>query len=1221
MKPLNFNAAGDNYTIMARGQNTSNYFEFGLSYGANNGIFLTVGNSSTTMTLKPTADQSSLLGNGSWHLVTVTRDASGNGTLYIDGVSVGTLINMSSINVSPGDSRNLCLGACLDQGSNYKYFNGSLDDVRVYNNALTAPDIYNLFYNLVWAPGTVTIPAGQSSATINILPIEDLVADGSETATLTISTDPDNIYVRGGTYSQTMTINDTTNESGLVANWKLDETSGANASDSSSNGLSGTLNASPAAYSTGSNTGPNAVVAADFNGDGKMDLATANVFNNTVSVFMGNGDGTFQPAVNYDTGGSGSCSIVAADFNRDGKMDLAVTNAYSNTVSIFLGNGDGTFHSAVTYSTGSEPNAIVAADFNGDGKIDLAIANYGDNTVSILLGNGDGTFPQTPSNTYSTGTGPTSIAAGDFDANGTMDLATANYNANTVSVFLGNGDGTFTAHNDIATGVGPITVAVADLNHDGKLDLAVADATANSYSVLLGNDDGTFAAHTDYPAGSDPVAIAAVDLNGDGIPDLVTTNCFDDTALVHLNNGDGTFPQSPNFTYTTGSWPETVIPANIYGQGDTDLVTSNCGDNTFTVLSCPKWSTGHLDGALTFHPANSEYISVPSNSDFNFGTGAFTLSAWVKPLNFNAAGDNYTIMARGQNTSNYFEFGLSYGANNGIFLTIGNSSTTMTLKPTADQSSLLGNGSWHLVTVTRDASGNGTLYIDGVSVGTLINMSSINVSPGDSQNLGIGACLDQGSNYKYFNGSLDDVRVYNTSLSAGEVGILAGIENGVSIAATDPVAGIEDNTPNNAVTISNWNNMASSWGGVTAGDASGQGQFTLTRTGDLSQPLTVYYNVTGTASTNGAVYQLINAQGNVYTGASGQATFLAGQNTTTVTVQPLLSSLSNNSLSVILQLISDSQYEAASQASAGSTATVSIAGNDIVGDWPLNGNANDTSGNGLNGTPENSPSFPTSGGVTLNGTNQFIQVPSNSSSTVKLGTNPFTLSAWIKLGDSITSLGTGTYGIISNGFSRNGGYNRFDLDVFGTGTGMWMGIGGDLSGNIPNLQMVPSADVRGALLNHQWHLVTTTRDNFGAVRFYFDGVLVGICLNAGFSVTDINQNSKITIGLADWGNNYFNGSLADVCIYGRVLEPGEIEKMATLVAPTGLTAAAASANQINLSWTATPCTEVDGYNIYRGTSPGGEVPPRSTATRWSPAPHIATPRPAPARLTTTLSRR
>ncbi len=135
------------------------------------------------------------------------------------------------------------------------------------------------------------------------------------------------------------------------------------------------------------------VAVGDFNGDGKLDLATANYGSNNVSILLGNGDGTFQAAVNYGAG-SYPISITVGDFNGDGKLDLATANYGSNNISILLGKGDGTFQTAANYGVGSYPISIAVGNFNGDGKLDLAVANVSSNNVSILTGAGDGTFSE-----------------------------------------------------------------------------------------------------------------------------------------------------------------------------------------------------------------------------------------------------------------------------------------------------------------------------------------------------------------------------------------------------------------------------------------------------------------------------------------------------------------------------------------------------------------------------------------------------------------------------------------------------------------------------------------------------------------------------------------------------------------------------------------------------------------------------------------------------------
>jgi hypothetical protein len=358
-------------------------------------------------------------------------------------------------------------------------------------------------------------------------------------------------------------------------------------------------------YRTGSRS--QAVAAADLDGDGKLDLAVGNLDSATVSVFLGQGNGTFRPRVDFATGLFPN-SVAIGDFNGDGKPDLSLANG-SGTVSILLGNGDGTFQPHVDYAAGPGAFSLAVGDFNGDGKLDLAVANNNGNqsgTVSVLLGNGDGTFQ--PHVDYPVETGPYSVAVGDFNRDGKLDLVVANYPfVFTVSVLLGNGDGTFQAQVTYPVGRQPISVAVADLNGDGKLDLAVADFTDGLVSVLLGNGDGTFQSSVEYPTGRVPSTIIIGDFNGDGKLDLATSNFapggFDvPPGFVNIlfGNGDGTF-QAPA-AFVAGPNPATVAAGDFNNDGALDFVTGSVsvpGSATFSVLlQVPEVSLS--SGPLTF---------------------------------------------------------------------------------------------------------------------------------------------------------------------------------------------------------------------------------------------------------------------------------------------------------------------------------------------------------------------------------------------------------------------------------------------------------------------------------------------------------------------------------------------------------------------------------------------------------------------------------------------
>jgi hypothetical protein len=294
------------------------------------------------------------------------------------------------------------------------------------------------------------------------------------------------------------------------------------------------------------------VAAGDLNGDGNLDLVVANSGDNAVSVFLGNGNGTFQPGVTYSVG-SYPFFVATGDFNGDGLSDLAVANQNDHSISILVGNGDGTFKPAVAYLVGTTDVANLAVgDFNKDGKLDLAATNPSSDTVSILIGNGDGSF-QAPV-AYPTGNlgdHPIAVTAFDFNGDGNLDLAVTNLNAKTVAILLGNGGGTFQAAVPYSTTtgffIGPSAMTTGDFNGDGKIDLAITDQDDNTASILLGNGDGTFQSPLEFPTGNFAVGVAAGDFNGDGRLDLAVASHNDNTVSVLLH-----LPQPPTNVATTG---------------------------------------------------------------------------------------------------------------------------------------------------------------------------------------------------------------------------------------------------------------------------------------------------------------------------------------------------------------------------------------------------------------------------------------------------------------------------------------------------------------------------------------------------------------------------------------------------------------------------------------------------------------------------------------------
>ncbi|CAF4880835.1 unnamed protein product [Rotaria sp. Silwood1] len=391
-------------------------------------------------------------------------------------------------------------------------------------------------------------------------------------------------------------------------------------------------------FSTGALSAPHAVAVGDFNNDTRLDITVANNGGNNVGVLLGNGDGTFTAQATFSTGtGSTPTSVAVGDFNQDTRPDIAVANLGSNTVSVLLGNGNGTFLAPRTFSTGANFGTYVVAlgDFNNDTRLDITVANNAGNNVGVLLGNGDGTFAA--QTTFSTGTGsnPTAVAVGDFNKDARLDITVANYGSNNVGVLLGNGDGTFAALVTFSMGAlsGPYAMAIGDFNQDTRCDITVANYGGNNVGVLLGNGDGTFQAQTTFSTGmgSSPISVAVGDFNQDTRPDIAVSNNGGSNVGVLLGNGDGTFQAQRTFSTGADSAPNGVAVGDFNNDTRLDIAVANYNGNNVGVL------LGNGDG--TFQ----------TQTTFSFGTGSAPVSVAVGDFNHDARLDIAVAIIRDSN--------------------------------------------------------------------------------------------------------------------------------------------------------------------------------------------------------------------------------------------------------------------------------------------------------------------------------------------------------------------------------------------------------------------------------------------------------------------------------------------------------------------------------------------------------------------------------------------
>jgi hypothetical protein len=361
--------------------------------------------------------------------------------------------------------------------------------------------------------------------------------------------------------------------------------------------------------------GPGGIVTGDFDGDGSLDLAITNFIAvnvvSAVAVLLGKGDGSFEKPVSFPTA-NGPVSLVSSDLDLDGHLDLATADLGASMISVLRGNGDGTFQVHVDYPTGFAPKALTISDLDQDGLLDLALTAFtavpGSGSVVLLPGNGDGTFQ--PYREYFTGPIGPSIMTGDFDGDSKPDLAAPEPSGH-VTVLLGNGDGTLPAAAESDTGSGPVAITRDDFDRDQRVDLAIVNQLADTVSILLGVGDGSFLSPVDYATGDSPSAVIAGDFNGDGVSDLAVADALDDTLSVLLGRGDGSLRTRQ--AYATGSAPLSLVAGDFDGDGELDVASADSGADAVSVL------LGKGDGRFWPHMyfvAGPGPISI-SSSDFD----------------------------------------------------------------------------------------------------------------------------------------------------------------------------------------------------------------------------------------------------------------------------------------------------------------------------------------------------------------------------------------------------------------------------------------------------------------------------------------------------------------------------------------------------------------------------------------------------------------------------
>jgi hypothetical protein len=375
---------------------------------------------------------------------------------------------------------------------------------------------------------------------------------------------------------------------------------------------------------------PLAIQIADLRGNGIRDIITSNGAA-TVSVLLGNGDGTFQHKRDFATGAQlGAFDLAVADLTGNGILDIATANANDDTVSVLLGNGDGTFKAPTIYPVGSRPSNIVAGRFGSDSDLpDLAVVNVRPGNlpgnVSVLVNHGDGTFRSPVA--YPVGVFPAGIAVGDFANTGTLDIAVSSFRSNSVSILMGNGDHTFQpARNIPLSPIANDSLVAADFTNDGNLDLAAVTFQGGRFrvSVLLGDGTGNFAPPLNTDIGPGNASIVVADFTNDGYLDVALVGRGGVSVL--LGNGDGTF-QPP---LVNGASPAQTPVPQPFSSGDqprnlaaafTTVATPTDG----TIRSGRFLASFHMDEQMPWisaweqHPGQGTGEFLPSISSLRVG--------------------------------------------------------------------------------------------------------------------------------------------------------------------------------------------------------------------------------------------------------------------------------------------------------------------------------------------------------------------------------------------------------------------------------------------------------------------------------------------------------------------------------------------------------------------------------------------------------------------------
>ncbi len=347
---------------------------------------------------------------------------------------------------------------------------------------------------------------------------------------------------------------------------------------------------------------PTSVEVADLNNDKIPDLVISNGGDSSVTIFLGKGKGGFAEVKGSPFyAGCAPNDVVIADFNKDGKPDLAFANHTKKYLTVLIGDGTGKFSplkgSPFPVDVTPHTHGVATGDFNKDGYLDLVTDSWGNDKILVLFANSDhgfnlpGTFIKVGSHPYQR------VRTADLNKDGNMDIITTNLDGDNVTILLGNGKGSFyqPAGSPFSSGDSPFGVAIGDINGDGKPDLAIVNSPSitsdntgrDGLTILTGDGSGKFVMMPGSPftTGKSPGRVAIGDVNGDGINDIAVTNYNSNSVSIFLMKKNAI---ASGYTIPVGQKPDGIAIADIEGNGKNEILVANSLDNTLSIIRTGK---------------------------------------------------------------------------------------------------------------------------------------------------------------------------------------------------------------------------------------------------------------------------------------------------------------------------------------------------------------------------------------------------------------------------------------------------------------------------------------------------------------------------------------------------------------------------------------------------------------------------------------------------------